>query len=291
MVFLITPIARFFNDTYVFTWDALLELTNQVLPKRKEGHVVPEGHPGFGGVWPEYVPPEEGDSRCACPALNALANHGLLPRDGRNISFKDLGKQCRDVYNFSPSFSYFVPNYAANMLNKSYSKDTFDLEEISLHNGIEHDASLTRLDYAFDKGQGKPHIPYIRELLDRASGKDKEGNVLFTSEDLAQFSAKRRIDSRASNPEFSLTLNHRMFSSTNTATLLTTFGGRLKDIEIILTEERIPEGWEPRIRKQYGLTLAAFNTSIIPLEFKTSTLVKAEGVKAVNQDQNQEGQN
>jgi hypothetical protein len=30
------------------------------------------------------------------------------------------------------------------MLHKSYSKDTFDLADISLHNGIEHDASLTR---------------------------------------------------------------------------------------------------------------------------------------------------
>ncbi|KAF8352012.1 Chloroperoxidase [Amanita rubescens] len=208
MVFLLTPIALFFNNTYVFTWDALLELSNQVLPKRKKGHVVPE----------EYIAPKEGDSRCACPALNALANHGLLPRDGRNISFKEMGRQCRDVYNFSPSFSYFVPKYAADMLKKDYSKDTFDLEEISLHNGIEHDAD-----------QGKPHLPY-----------DKEGNVLLTSEDLAQFSAKRRIDSRASNPEFSL--------------------------------HRIPEGWEPRIRKRYGLTIAAFNTSVLPLEFRTSGL-------------------
>ena len=76
--------------------------------------------------------------------------------------------------------------------------------------------------------------------------------------------------------------------SYSTCTLLTTFGGRLKDIEIILTEERIPEGWEPRIRKQYGLTFSAFNTSVIPLEFQTSGLVKTEEVKAVNQDQNQE---
>ena len=30
------------------------------------------------------------------------------------------------------------------MLNKSYYKDTFDLEELDLHNDIEHDASLTR---------------------------------------------------------------------------------------------------------------------------------------------------
>ncbi|KAF8352008.1 Chloroperoxidase [Amanita rubescens] len=288
MVFLITPIARFFNNTYIFTWDALLELTNQVLPKRKEGHVVPEGHPGFGGIWPEYIPPKDGDSRCCCPGLNAFANHGLVPRDGRNISFKEAGRLCHDVFNFSPSFSYYTANFAATVLNKSYSKDTFDLEDLSLHNGIEHDASLTRLDYAFDKGQGKPHLPYIRELLDSASGKDKEGNVLFTMEDLARFSAKRRIDSRASNPEFSLDLNHRMFASGNTCTFLSIFGGRQKDIEIILTEERIPEGWEPRNRKQYGLTLTAFNTSVIPLEYQTSGLVKTGEANAVNHDQNQE---
>ena len=76
MVFLITPVAHFFTGVYVFTWDAALELTNLVLPKRKVGRVVLEGHPGFGGEWPEFKPPQEGDSRCACPALNALANHG-----------------------------------------------------------------------------------------------------------------------------------------------------------------------------------------------------------------------
>jgi hypothetical protein len=287
MVFLVTPIARFFTNTYIFTWDALTELTNQVLPKRKEGHVVPEGHPGFGGKWPEYIPPKDGDSRCCCPALNALANHGLLPRDGRNISFKEAGRLCYDVFNFSPSFSYYTANFAATTLNKSYSKGTFDLEDLSLHNGIEHDASLTRLDYAFDKSQGKPHLPYIRELLDYASGKDKEGNVLFTSEDLARFIAKRRIDSRASNPEYSLTFNHRMFSTANTCTFLAIFGGRQKDIGIILTEERIPEGWEPRNRKQYGLTLSAFNITVIPLEFQVGGLVKTGQVKAVNQE-NQE---
>ncbi|KAK2460835.1 hypothetical protein APHAL10511_007305 [Amanita phalloides] len=269
MVFLITPVARFFDNTFVFTWDALLELSNLVLPKRKEGHVVPEGHPGFGGQWPEYIPPGEGDSRSACPALNALANHGIFPRNGCNITFKEMNAKIRAAYNFAPSFCYFVPNYAANMLNKSYSKDTFDLEEISLHNGIEHDGSLTRLDYAFDKDQGKPHLPYVRELLDSASGKDKEGNVLLTGNDLARYCAKRRAESRASNPEFSLALIHRMFSSSNNCTLLTIFGGRYKDIEMLLTEERLPEGWEPRIRKPFGLTVAAFNTVVLPVEFKT----------------------
>jgi hypothetical protein len=71
-------------DLGVFNWDVLLTLCNLVSPNLKAGSVVPKGHPGEGGVWPEYVPPKEGDSRCACPALNALANHGrcsVVPND------------------------------------------------------------------------------------------------------------------------------------------------------------------------------------------------------------------
>jgi hypothetical protein len=48
------------------------------------------------------------------------------------------------TYNFAPSFTFFVPNLAAHMLKKDYYKDTFDLADLDLHNGIEHDASLTR---------------------------------------------------------------------------------------------------------------------------------------------------
>jgi len=75
--------------------------------------------------------------------------------------------------------------------------------------------------------------------------------------------------------------------SYSTSTLLVIFGGRLKDIEMILRDERIPEGWEPRLRKRYGLTIAAFNTSVLPLEFQTSGLVKAGEAKTANRDQNQ----
>jgi len=280
MAFLLSPIARFLDNTVVFTWDALLELANLVLPKTPVGHVVPSGAPGAGGKWPEYKSPTEADSRCACPALNALANHGILPRDGRNISFKEMNKAVRESFNFAPSFCYFVPKYAANMLGKSYDHDRFDLEEISKHDGIEHDGSLTRLDYVFDRDQGKPHLPYVRELLDSASGKDKEGNVLLTGGDLARYCAKRRAESRASNPSYSLSLIHRMFSSSNNCTLLTIFGGRYKDVEILLTEERLPEGWEPRVRKFYGLTIAAFNTVVLPVELRTNEKAAAKQLTA-----------
>ena len=50
---------------------------------------------------------------------------------------------CRNVYNFAPSFAYFVPNYIGKILTRDYNKDTINLSDISVHNGIEHDASLT----------------------------------------------------------------------------------------------------------------------------------------------------
>lgn len=55
-----------------------------------------------------------------------------------------MNAKIRVTYNFAPSFCFFVPNVAASMLKKNYGKDTFDLAELDLHNGIEHDASLTR---------------------------------------------------------------------------------------------------------------------------------------------------
>jgi len=51
-------------------------MINVIMPKKKQGHVITEGHPGFGGIWPEYVVPNKDDSRCSCLALNTLANHG-----------------------------------------------------------------------------------------------------------------------------------------------------------------------------------------------------------------------
>jgi len=71
-------------------------------------------------------------------------NPGILSRSGRGISFVELNHQIRSTYNFSPTFCSFVPRFAARMLNKSYNHDTFDLDQLDLHNGIEHDASLFR---------------------------------------------------------------------------------------------------------------------------------------------------
>jgi hypothetical protein len=89
MVFIITALRRIgrgilskLSDWIFFIglvgWDLSLAFINLITFKRKVGRVTPKGQPGEGGVWPEYSPPREGDSRCCCPALNAMANHGLF---------------------------------------------------------------------------------------------------------------------------------------------------------------------------------------------------------------------
>lgn len=154
----------------MFAWDASLTLKNILTLKKSVGKVVPKGHPGFDGKWPEYIAPKEGDSRCSCPALNALANHGasevptmivlligilfqcfpytgIFPHDGKNISFKEMTDKVIAAYNVSRTLSLVTPAFAAEMLGRDYKTDKLDLGDLNLHSGasIEHDASLLRL--------------------------------------------------------------------------------------------------------------------------------------------------
>lgn len=159
-----------FFDVGIMAWDVLLTVSNLVRRKYPIDDVTPEGHPGYGGHWPEFIPPQLTDSRCSCPAFNAMANHGIISRSGRRISFVELNNHIQATYNFSPTFSSFVLHFLARMLERNFSEDTFDLEEIDLHNGIEHEASLLRLDAALQPDQSIKHVPFIEELLAAATG-------------------------------------------------------------------------------------------------------------------------
>lgn len=52
----------------------------------------------------------------------------------------------------------------------------------------------------------------------------------------------------------------------DSATMIKIFGGKVDDLTVVLKEERIPEGWEPRYRGRNGLTLGIFNETTIALE-------------------------
>lgn len=203
------------TDLAVITWDNALFLLNLVSPNLKKGEVVPKGCPGHGKKWPAYVAPTDGDSRSACPMLNALANHGILPHDGKNISFKDCDARVRQTFNFAPSFCFMAPKFAADFLDKSYWKDTFDLSDLNMHNdkAIEHDASLTRQDAALVPDQGKPDQDLVRDLLSEATGKTKDGELQLTAEDLARALSKRRAEAKRTNDKYTESMFHNFFGS------------------------------------------------------------------------------
>jgi len=212
--------------------------------------------------------------------LNAMANHGILPHDGKNISFKTLNTTVRQTYNFAPSFCFFVPKFSADFLNKSYWSDTFDLEELSLHSdkAIEHDGSLTRQDVALVPDQGKPDLGLVDELLAEATGTMADGTKQLTIPDLSRALAKRRVEARKTNKDFSESFFHNMFGSANSSTMLTIFGGRLDDLTLMLKEEKFADNWEPRVMAKYGLTMAKFNGTVLPVERGTKRII-AEGSK------------
>lgn len=197
----------------IYQWDLLLTILNMVTPNHKEGEVVPENAPGHHFNWPEYVAPGPEDSRSACPMLNAMANHGILPHDGKNIKFTEMNHKIRSTFNFAPTFCLFVPKFAADFLKRSYWKDTFDLHELSLHNAIEHDGSLTRQDAALVPDQGKPDLKLVHDLLNAATEKCADGSPRLSIPDLSRQLAIRRVDARKTNPAYTETLAHRMFGS------------------------------------------------------------------------------
>ncbi|KAF2430733.1 Cloroperoxidase [Tothia fuscella] len=106
----------------------------------------PEGHPEID--YTKWSPPGPGDVRSPCPAINALANHGILPHNGKGIT-KDMAIKaiCQSI-NFNPTLaSVFATGGVA--ANPDHSTHTFDLNHVNKHNWIEHDVSLSRQDIAF----------------------------------------------------------------------------------------------------------------------------------------------
>ncbi|EGN92653.1 hypothetical protein SERLA73DRAFT_117101 [Serpula lacrymans var. lacrymans S7.3] len=91
----------------------------------------------------KFVPSRKGDRRAPCPALNAMANHGYLPHNGKNIGLWQLILALRQVYNLSFPLAAFLA--LAGMFLCGHALH-LDLDALAAHNKIEHDASLVHGD-------------------------------------------------------------------------------------------------------------------------------------------------
>ncbi|KAL4777970.1 Cloroperoxidase [Aspergillus varians] len=244
------------------TRDLLWSFMNLFLRSRPVGKVVPPGYPGHGGVWPKYIAPTPGSkSRSPCPGLNTLANHGILPRNGRHLTYRQMAHAIQHAYNLAPTFAERLTS-AAKQIDQG--RGWIDLHDLNALNVIQHDASFTRPDIAFCPDQSFPHADLVDRLLAHASN----GHSLSLA-DIAYYSGLRRAECKRSNGQYSLTWSflHKYFGSGNGTIIYSIFGGDVNDLRVWLSEERFPDQWEPKNREAFGYTIVQSQTTTLAIEF------------------------
>ncbi|PRP74779.1 hypothetical protein PROFUN_06640 [Planoprotostelium fungivorum] len=188
-----------------------------------------------------FQPPADGAYRSPCPALNILANHGYLPRDGKNITKSDLIYALFNGFNVGRDVGFLLANAAFEMYGYKESISLLDLQQ---HNVIEHDASLTRSDYSLGDSNA-----FNETLFDK---------LLFYANNLEYLTWRRmtiaryfrRQDSFNRNPHFTWNAKQRWAAAGETALFQLVFGDWEKGVDISLVKsifrhERLPDGWKP----------------------------------------------
>lgn len=97
-----------------------------------------------------YQAPDATASRSPCPGLNALANHGILPRDGKNIDLATLIKATALGFNLAADATTIVGTVGLAS-STTGNASTFHLKDLNQHDPqvIEHDGSMSRNDVYF----------------------------------------------------------------------------------------------------------------------------------------------
>lgn len=73
--------------------------------------------------------------------LNSLANHGYIPRDGKGIDKQMAIEVLSSVLNWDVSIVSQLYDFA-QPTNPTANATTIDLNHLTTHNILEHDASL-----------------------------------------------------------------------------------------------------------------------------------------------------
>jgi hypothetical protein len=157
-----------------------------------------------------WKPPGHGDLRGPCPALNSLANHHILPHDGRNMTIPVLVKAMQEALNVSPEFGTTI-SVLGTLTAPDPSKGSFDLTDLLNHNVFEHDASLSRADFEFggDVQTFRPDV--FEEFISFFDGQE------FVTLPVAAAARYHRVETeRHRNPNFAYTVAHQITSYSET---------------------------------------------------------------------------
>ncbi|KAK7446345.1 hypothetical protein VKT23_014551 [Stygiomarasmius scandens] len=190
-----------------------------------------------------YIAPGPNDLRGPCPGLNTLANHGYLPRDGRNINVTTILDAGFNGYHMQPGVLELAAKVSLLTSNDPF---TFTLDDIKLHGNIEHDASISRVDFALGDNAR------FNETVFTTLAESNPGDDHYNTTSAGQVQYLRLADSQAKNPNVTNTDKEFFIRSVESAFYLSVMGDPLTGVapkefvNIFFREERLPiaEGWK-----------------------------------------------
>ncbi|GMF53422.1 unnamed protein product [Phytophthora fragariaefolia] len=168
--------------------------------------------------------------RSPCPALNALTNHGYLPRSGKDIPKGVLKAAIMNVFNMAN-------DTATTQVGQV--PDIVSLDFLSKHNSPEHDASLVHTDAYFGHDPMDVNVTLADDLRAHA---DADGMIDTAA--IAKVRKDRAILCETTNPECTFGENEKKKSFLQASLLLMAFGQgdsiSAEHARSFLVEEKIP---------------------------------------------------
>ncbi|KAJ7620482.1 Cloroperoxidase [Mycena polygramma] len=195
-----------------------------------------------------FLPAKATDARSPCPGLNTLANHGYLPRNGRNFTIATLMDGALAGFNLNWEPILVAAKFGLLSRDDGNSFDTMSLDALSLHNLIEHDASISRNDF----GDGTGDNVHFNETTFSTLANSNPGKDYYDPTAAGVVQRARLAHSVATNPNVTNTRKEFLLRSRESALYLSIFGNPLtgvapkKFVNIFFREERLPiaEGWK-----------------------------------------------
>ncbi|KAG7377252.1 hypothetical protein PHYBOEH_000978 [Phytophthora boehmeriae] len=176
--------------------------------------------------------------RSPCPALNTLANHGYLSRDGKDLTPDIIIQAIVQVYNLDAALAEVLVSPLA---------DRFTLADLGEHNVIEHDASLVHDDAWKGGDPSYVNATLVSNLLSRSNEAQQ-----LSKEALAAHRREREAESTATTSDFeqTFTFQRALISYSESAIMLLVMGDHgtstlsVDHAHSFLMEERIPDDYE-----------------------------------------------
>ncbi|PHH73458.1 hypothetical protein CDD80_3812 [Ophiocordyceps camponoti-rufipedis] len=211
----------------------------------------------------DWRPPGPGDSRSPCPGLNSLANHGFLPRDGRNVDLGTLIVGAFEGLGSSPEISALIGGIGL-LSSRTPLSVKFDLEDLRKHQFlIEHDCSFSRQDTAV--GNNNDFDPEIWGVTMSVIG----GKSIVTPRDMGRARSVRLRDQRRRNPAMHYGLQSAAVGVFEIGMVLSALGQgntRLDYLRSLFEQQRLPThlGWRPTLAaNNVASTLAIGGDSVL----------------------------